>query len=195
MKTTILGGVLFLVPIAVIAVILGKVFQISMMIVEPLDRIIPIDSFAGVAFENVLAIVLILLVCFLGGLLARSGWLAERIGKVDGLLIDLMPGYAVAKGVIGSVAKEDDITTLLKAVVVRFDDYDQIAFEIERDATKAVIFLPGSPSTWTGATIVVDLDRVTEMNMPTHKAMKLMRLLGRGSLSAIDQTSGAAANK
>jgi uncharacterized membrane protein len=162
MKTTILGGVLFLVPIAVIAVILGKVFQISMMIVEPLDRIIPIDSFAGVAFVNVLAIVLILLVCFLGGLLARYGWLAERIGKVDGLLIDLMPGYAVAKGVIGSVAKEDDITALLKAVVVRFDDYDQIAFEIERDATKAVIFLPGSPSTWTGATIVVDLDRVTD---------------------------------
>jgi uncharacterized membrane protein len=195
MKTTILGGVLFLVPIAVIAVILGKVFQISMMIVEPLDRIIPIDSFAGVAFVNVLAIVLILLVCFLGGLLARYGWLAERIGKVDGLLIDLMPGYAVAKGVIGSVAKEDDITALLKAVVVRFDDYDQIAFEIERDATKAVIFLPGSPSTWTGATIVVDLDRVTEMNMPTHKTMKLMRLLGRGSLSAIDQTSGAPAKK
>ena len=195
MKTTILGGVLFLVPIAVIAVILGKVFQISMMIVEPLDRIIPIDSFAGIAFVNVLAIVLILLVCFLGGLLARYGWLAERIGKVDGLLIDLMPGYAVAKGVIGSVAKEDDITALLKAVVVRFDDYDQIAFEIERDATKAVIFLPGSPSTWTGATVVVDLDRVTEMNMPTHKTMKLMRLLGRGSLSAIDQTSGAPANK
>jgi uncharacterized membrane protein len=136
-----------------------------------------------------------LLVCFLGGLLARYGWLAERIGKVDGLLIDLMPGYAVAKGVIGSVAKEDDITALLKAVVVRFDDYDQIAFEIERDATKAVIFLPGSPSTWTGATIVVDLDRVTEMNMPTHKTMKLMRLLGRGSLSAIDQTSGAPAKK
>ena len=155
MKTTILGGILFLVPIAVIAVIVGEVFQLSMVVVRPLDQFFPINSYLGVAVVNMLAVVLILLVCFVGGLLAKHGWLAERINKVDGLLIDLMPGYAIAKGVIGSVANETDITTLLTAVVVKFDDYDQIAFEIERNDKQAVIFLPGSPTTWSGTTIMV----------------------------------------
>ena len=79
-------------------------------------------------------------------------------------------------------------------MVVKFDDYDQIAFEIERNDKQAVIFLPGSPTTWSGTTIMVDLDRVTMMNVPTHKAMKLMRLLGRGSLNLTDQTSQSSAN-
>ncbi|WP_146346406.1 hypothetical protein [Falsiphaeobacter marinintestinus] len=183
MKTTILGGFLFLVPLAFIAIVLGKTYQISMMVAGPLDKIIPVSSIAGIAFVNILAIVLLLLVCFLAGLVARGGWFTGRIEKLDGFLIDVMPGYAVAKGMIGGVTKEDDIAAVMVPVMVRFDDYDQIAFEIERDDTQSVIFLPGAPSAWSGSTVVVDIARVRLLNIPVHQAVKLMRVLGRGSLA------------
>ncbi len=183
MKTTILGGFLFLVPLAFIAIVLGKTYQISMMVAGPLDKIIPVSSIAGIAFVNILAIVLLLLVCFLAGLVARGGWFTGRIEKLDGFLIDVMPGYAVAKGMIGGVTKEDDIAAVMLPVMVRFDDYDQIAFEIERDDTQSVIFLPGAPSAWSGSTVVVDIARVRLLNIPVHQAVKLMRVLGRGSLA------------
>lgn len=184
MKTTILGGFLFLVPLAFVAIVLGKTYQISMMVAGPLDEIIPVHSVGGIAFVNILAILLLLLVCYLAGIIARGGWVSNRIEKLDGFLIDVMPGYAVAKGMIGSVANEDEIASVLSPVMVAFDDYDQIAFEIERDETQAVIFLPGAPSAWSGSTVVVDIARVRPLNMPVHQTVKLMRVLGRGSLAA-----------
>ncbi|MEX0287427.1 MAG: hypothetical protein AB3N23_22705 [Paracoccaceae bacterium] len=183
MKTTILGGLLFLVPLAIIAIVLGKAFQISMLIAKPIDQVVPIHTVAGIAFINVIAVLLILALCFLAGLAAQRGWMSSRVQALDGLLIDAIPGYAVAKGMIGSVAKEEDVASVLKPVFVRFDDYEQIAFEIERDDSSAVIFLPGAPSTWSGSTVIVDVSRVTMLNVPTHQAVKLMRLLGRGSLA------------
>lgn len=182
MKTTILGGLIFIAPLAMMAILFTKVYQFSMVVVDPIDKLIPIQTIAGVALVNLLAILLILVVCFLCGLLAKTAFLAAKVNVVDGFLIDLIPGYAVAKGVIGSVAQEDDVAALLSPVIVRFDDYDQIAFEIERDESRAVIFLPGAPSTWAGSTVIVDIARVRKIDVPTHHTVKLMRVLGRGSL-------------
>ena len=182
MKTTILGGVLFLVPLAVLSIILGKAFQFSMLVAEPLDTIIPVNSVAGIAFVNFLAIAVIVLICYLSGLAARGGVFSSQVGKLDGFLIDVMPGYAVAKGMLGSVADEDDIASILTPVLVRFDDYRQIAFELERDEHSATLFLPGSPSAWSGTAVMVDLERVQPLNLPAHKTVKLLRVLGRGSL-------------
>lgn len=183
MRTTILGGVLFLIPLVFVSIILGKAFQISMLVAGPLDKIIPVNTVAGVAFVNIIAIVVILAVCFAAGLAARKSFFSHRMSKLDGILIDIMPGYAVAKGMIGSMSRDETLAATLTPVLVRFDDYSQIAFELERDAQKATLFLPGSPSAWSGSAILVDLDRIEPLDMPTHKAVKLLRVLGRGSIN------------
>lgn len=185
MKTTILGGIIFLVPIAMLAILLTKAYHIGIAVAGPIDKLIPFDAVAGIALVNILAILLILLLCFLCGVLARVAFVASKINSIDGLLIDMMPGYAVAKGVIGSVANQEEISALLTPVLVRFDDYSQIAFEIERNETEAVIFLPGAPSTWSGSTVMVDVARVSKIDAPTHKTVKTMRVLGRGSLQLV----------
>lgn len=184
MKTTVLGGLLFLVPLAVLAIVIGKAYQVSMLVAGPIDKIVPIETVVGVAFVNLVAVALIVLVCYLAGLAAKRGFIGSRMEQLDGFLIDVIPGYAVAKGMIGSVTREDDIAALLTPVLVSFDDYDQIAFEIEHDDTRSVLFLPGSPSAWSGSTVVTDRKRVRVLNIPTHQAVKLMRVLGRGSLEA-----------
>jgi uncharacterized membrane protein len=189
LKTTLLGGILFLVPVAFVAIVLGKIFEISMVIATPLDGLVPLTSVAGVATANIIAIFLILAVCFLAGLLARRSFFSDRMGRLDDFLIDLIPGYAVTKGILGGVANKDDAMAVLRPVLVQFDDYDQIAFEVERDSDNAVIFLPGSPSAWSGVSVVVAISRVTTLNVPPHQAVSLLRVMGRGSLKLkTDQT-------
>ena len=90
MKTTILGGIFFLVPVAVLGIVIGKAYQFSLKIAAPLDAIIPITRFAGIAFVNILAVILILLVCFIAGLLVKRGLLGSRAEKLDGFLIGLL---------------------------------------------------------------------------------------------------------
>ena len=114
MKTTLLGGILFLVPVAFVAVILGKIYDISMLAARPLDGLVPLNSVAGVATANIIAILLILVVCFLAGLLARRSFFSDRMGRLDNFLIDLIPGYAVAKGIVSGVANKDDAMTILR---------------------------------------------------------------------------------
>lgn len=182
MKTTILGGVLFLAPLAIIAFILGKVFQFSTIVVTPLDNLIPVQSVAGVASLNILAVLFILAVCYVSGWLAQRALLGNRMQRVDGFLSDIIPGYAVFKALIGSAASNEELAERLKPVLARFDDYEQIAFEIEHGESQSVLFLPGSPSAWSGSTVIADNSRITPLNIPAHQATKLLRTFGRGSL-------------
>jgi len=179
-KTTILGGALFLVPLAFIAIVLGKAFEVSMLLATPLDGMIPLDSVAGIAMANIIAIILILAICFAAGLAARSSMFSKRVGRVDDILIDIMPGYAVAKGIVSGVVRKEDATSVLDPVLVQFDDYEQVAFEVERMGDRSVIFLPGSPSAWSGASVIVDAARVTPLDLPPHQAVSLLRVMGRG---------------
>lgn len=183
MKTTILGGLLFLAPLVVIAIILGKAYEISLAIASPVDRFFPVERLAGVALVNIIAVVLILLFCFLAGLVARSQLVRKRVEKIDGLLIDVIPTYAVLKGMLRSMAQPEEAAGQLTPVLARFDDYEQIAFEIERDDTRAVLFLPGAPSAWSGTTVIVELSRVKRLDLPTHKAVQTLRKMGRGSIA------------
>lgn len=184
MKTTIMGGILFLVPVVFIALILGKAFELSMLVAGPLDNLIPEETIAGIALANIIAIVLILVVCFVAGLAAHYGPIAERVKRVEDMLIDILPGYVVAKGVVGGVTKNDKAESVLRPVLVRFDDYEQLAFEVERFDDKVVVFLPGAPSAWSGVSLVVDAERVSHVNLPPHKVVSLLRVLGRGTSEA-----------
>ncbi len=183
MKTTILGGVLFLVPVVVLLLILGKAYELSMMVAGPVDQLIPVERLGGVALVNLLAILLLLVICYAAGLIATKSFIAPRIEALEGILIDIMPGYVAIKSTIGSVAQRDEEDAILQPVLVRFDDYEQIAFEVEGDETRAVVFLPGAPSAWAGTSVIVERARITPVTLPTYQSVKLMRTLGRGSLS------------
>lgn len=184
MKTTILGGVLFLAPLVVLIVLAGKVFQYGLIVAEPLDALIPIDHMAGIAFVNVLAIVLIVLICWMAGHIARRNFGGKRLKSVDAFLIDMIPSYATFKSTVGSASATDNAETLLQPVLVQFDDYQQLAFEVERSETSAVLFLPGAPSAWGGSTVIVEVDRVKMLDLPTFQAVRLQRTFGRGTLAA-----------
>lgn len=138
---------------------------------------------------NILAVGLILGVCWLVGLAAKRAFLSSRMQRIDGFLIDMIPGYAVFKTLVSSASADQTLDRLLRPVMVRFDDYDQIAFMTESGETQSVLFLPGSPSAWSGGTVIVDNARITELDLPAHQATRLFRTFGRGSLAALEKSA------
>ena len=69
----------------------------------------------------------------IGGVLARSAWAKKTREKLDAVLYQLVPGYAVVRGVISGI-DDSDYEQSLRPVLVRLDDQLQIAFEVERIA-------------------------------------------------------------
>lgn len=183
---TILGGIVFLIPLVVVVAILGKAFQFMLKIAEPVSKIIPIDNFAGFALVNVVAVLLILVICFFSGLVAESKLGKVLFTSIDNLLLLFIPGYSVMRDRMNTVLGNEEIAKELKPVIVKFDDQSQIAFEVERAEGQLVaVFIPGSPDPWSGGIAYVTADRVESLDIDRKAAIKICQKLGRGSIDAV----------
>lgn len=181
LKTTIIGGIVFLVPIIIVATIIGKAFEIMMTVAHPLSALVPIDTVGKVAIVNLIAIALIFLLCFLAGLAARTEAAARLVRTLESKFLTHIPVYAFVKGMTASVAGTepgDEMT----AVYVRLDDYSQIAFEVERlESGDVAVYLPGAPNPWSGSVCIMTEDRVRPIDASMMAAVRTISHLGKGS--------------
>jgi uncharacterized membrane protein len=181
LKTTIIGGIVFLVPLIIIVAIIGKALAIMKQVAGPLSSLAPIDSLGGIAMVNLIALALIVLVCFLAGLGARTVPAGRLVDFLESRILSHIPAYAFVKGMTESVAGAEDGEGM-KAVLARLDDYSQVAFEIERVAGgDVVVYLPGAPNPWSGSVYVMTEDRIQPIDATMMSAVQNIRGLGRGS--------------
>jgi uncharacterized membrane protein len=184
-KTTIIGGVVFLLPIAIFVAVIGKGLEVTGAIARPLAAALPVDMIGGIAIARALAIALLLLICFLAGLLARAA-IARRL--VDGLeanVLSRLPAYALMKAKTQSMLSPEDVEGM-SPVVVRFDDSWQVALEIERiEGGKVAVFLPGAPDAWSGSICVMDEERVTPLDLTVPFVARMAKRLGKGAGEAL----------
>ena len=180
-KTTTIGGIVFMVPIVIIIVILGKAFELMLKVARPIDKLIPIESIGGIAVANLLALLAVLVICFVAGVAARSPLAKKFYRAIDNGLLAI-PGYAFVKAHTDSMKLGQAEAKSMQPVMVRFDDNSQIGFEIERlDNGQVVIYLPGAPDPWSGRVVYFHTDRVKKLELSVSEAINNVSRLGRGS--------------
>ena len=129
-KTTIKGGIWFLIPLVVLMVVLDKAHQISSKIVTPIAHLIPVDSILGLSVPRVLAVVAIVLFCFLAGLLAKTRTARKSIDWLEATLLSNLPGYEFMRSIGANlVGLEDDGNH--QVVLARIEEAWQIGFLME----------------------------------------------------------------
>lgn len=184
-KTTVLGGLLFLFPIVFIIAIIGKALEITNKLSAPLAGLLPTDSIGGLAVVTLLALVILVLICFLAGLAARTELAGRLAQSLETNVLGKIPAYTLLKSKAESVLRPEDIGGMCP-VLARFDDSWQLAFEIERIAGgKVVVFLPGAPDPWSGSVCVITEDRITQLNLTVNSAADIMKRLGKGSTGVL----------
>ncbi len=184
-KTTILGGIIFLVPIVFFIAIIGKALQVTIKIATPLAKIFGISSAGGVVTIQLLAIIILLLICFVAGLAARTNRAKKFVAYLENNILAKVPAYALLKAKSQNILSPKEAEGLIP-VMARFDDSWQLAFEIERlEKNKVVIFLPGSPDPWSGAVAIIDADRVTTLNLSSLATGNILKRLGKGAAAVI----------
>ena len=187
-KTTIVGGVLFLVPLVVLVMVVSKAFDLMLMVANPVAEILPIDTIAGVALVNILAGLIVVLLCFLAGLLARTGPAERLIERIDKLLIQAIPGYSMVRGVAANLSPEQ--YTSLHSVIVRLEDRQRLGLEIERDAAgRVAVYLPGAPNFWSGTIEFFDASRVEGTDLNLTELLDISEGFGAGSLTMVGRVS------
>jgi uncharacterized membrane protein len=184
-RTTVVGGIIFLIPIAIFVAVIGQGLKITGALAKPVADVLPVNVIGGIATAHVLAVALLLLICFMAGLLARLALARNAVDALEANVLVRLPAYALLKTKTQSMLSPEDIEGM-SVVVVPFDDLWQIGFEIERiEGGKVALFLPGSPDPWSGSVCVAEEDRVTPLDLPVAAVANMVRRLGRGANEAL----------
>jgi len=186
LKSTLVGGVMFLVPVVLIVIVLKHALQLAGQIAQPLAEALPIRQVGGVAVATIIAVAMLLLVAFLAGLLSRTGpgrrvthWFEESI--LGGL-----PQYRMVKSLAEGFTQIEDGTGM-QPVLMRGDEGWMLGYQMEElpDGWR-VIFLPASPTPMSGNVIYTEGSRVKRLDMTMREAMVLVKRLGIGSTAALN---------
>jgi uncharacterized membrane protein len=184
-KTTVIGGIFFLIPLMVVIAVLAQAFELMKRVAHPLARYLPVDYLTGIAIANVLAIVLIVLLCFLAGLLAKAPFIRRLGSRFEQRVLQTIPLYAVVKSTVASILplqKEQG----LQPVLVEFDDCAQLGLEVERQTPgKVAVYLPGAPNPWSGSVLLTTAERVTPLPSTMLAMLRTMQQLGKGANALI----------
>ncbi len=183
--TTVIGGVVFLVPLAFVVYILLQVVEFMKVIAEPLSEWIPVDSVGGIALANLLAISIVIALCFVSGLVARHTIADGLVKKLDSLLINV-PGYSIVRGIKSGFDESE--TEKMRPVALRLGTAERIGFEMQKlDDGRSMVYIPSNPSAWSGITQILPADQVTYIDIPVTKVIELTEKFGHG----VDQVLAA----
>lgn len=181
LKTTVIGGIVFMVPIIIFIAIIGKAIELTNKLAAPVSAIIPVDSIGNIAVANLLALVIVLLICFLAGLAAKSTLARKSIGALESRALSKIPVYGLLKSKIDAIVQPEKAEGM-KPVLARFDDSWQIAFEVERIQGGVVaIYLPGAPDPWSGSVCFVTEDRIQPIELTLPPVLRILKGIGKGS--------------
>ena len=185
-KTTVIGGLLFLVPVVVLIVVLIQAFGLMLQVAEPIGELIPIESIGGVALANIIVVLLILIICFIAGLFATKRVFTNFQEYIESKILLKIPGYGLVKGITNSMKMSEEASKNFLPVLVRLADFEQLGFERERAGDKkAVVSLPGSPNPWSGTVVMTDVAQINRLDISVPDALAYMERLGIGSADLV----------
>ena len=180
-KATVIGGLMFLVPVVLVLVVLGKALQFAGKVAQPIARTLPVSHMGGVAMATLIAVAILLLIALLAGLAARTGpgrrvthWFEESI-------LGGMPQYRMVKSLAEGLTQLENGTGM-RPVLMRGDEGWMLGYQMEELPNGwRVIFLPASPTPMSGNVIYVEAARVQTLDLSMSEAMQLVKRLGIGS--------------
>jgi len=180
-KTTVIGGIIFLIPIIILVMIMEKAFQIMSALSRPLSNLIQIESFAGVAVVDIITVAIIIILCFIAGFISKTAFASKFIQRIESKILKKIPFYSFVKsiteGISGVSSKES-----LKPVLLEFDDNSQLGLEVERiEGGNTIVYVPSSPNPWSGSVLVMKSERVKPLNISFAQEIKLMHDFGQGA--------------
>jgi uncharacterized membrane protein len=189
-KTTAIGGIFFLLPLVVVGALTGQVLQVTWAVAKSAHEYLPIKSAFGYGLLVALTILTLLLLCFVGGIIAKRSLGRRFTESVEKYLLMLFPRYAIFKEQLTGNIGGEVLQNQLKPIMVSMADGQRLGMEVERglidDASRVTVYLPGSPDPWSGTVVIVESFRVKPLDVPFGEALATVEQLGRGSLRLLE---------
>ncbi len=184
-RTTVIGGVVFLVPLVIVLLALGKALAFASHLATPIANLFPEFSLLGLGAKTLIGIVLLILIAFGAGLLARTE--LGKMGRdwIEDTLLNAIPQYQMVKSMVEGYAAIENAEGL-KPLLISIEGGWQIGYLLEEIQEGWVsVFVPQAPTPTSGNVMLLPSARVRELDMPIGEAMLLVKRLGFGASAAL----------
>lgn len=178
--TTITGGILFSLPLILLVTVFMKIHNGFVKILTPLAKKMP-DIFLGFDGSQILAVLSLLVSCFLGGLIFRISFVKRLVSMLEDNVLSHVPGYTMMKSMTaGAIGKENEDS--LKPVLVNDGDTWNIGFLAEEAEGFCAVFFPEAPLCNSGELKIVPAATVRKIDLPINKVALSIKNFGKGSI-------------
>ncbi len=177
-KTRILAGVVFLIPLFAIILILQKLWKTLTGAGNYLVQLFGLSSLLGSNSVTIATAVLLVLLFYFFGWLVKFSFLNRVRDWTETSLLQYIPGYLTYKAQLQekiSPTQDNRIPVYINSALGK-----RPGLLVEEQSEDAVIFFPNSPDSNNGEVIIVPKHQVTKLNMNTSTFLKSMQRFGKG---------------
>jgi uncharacterized membrane protein len=185
LKTTIVGGLLFLLPLVLVVLLLSHALRFAGKAVGPISEFLTLDKVFGPAAEESLAALILVFISLAAGLIARTRFGRDIMRWTENSFLGGLPQYRLGKSVAEGFAQIENAENL-KPVLVNIEEGWQIGYLLESLQTGwVVVFVPQAPTPMSGNVMYLPEERVRPLAISMVETMSLVKHMGIGSSKAL----------
>ena len=176
-KTTLVGGLLVVLPIYLSILLLAKTLGGLLALLSPITPAISPDA----RFRQVAAITIVLVVCLVVGLLVRTTLGLRAKEAFERSVLEKIPGFTMVRGLAKRLSGDQSEGTFRPALV-ELEDALSPAFIIEElEDGRYTVLVPSVPTPAAGALFILPRERVHPVDVPFTQAVKVISKWGVGA--------------
>ena len=177
-KTTLIGGILVILPLWISVLLLAKAIAGIFALLSPVTAQLP-ESIQHL--RNVVALLIVIGACFIAGLVVRTGPGLRAKSVLDRYLLEKIPGYTLLRGLAGRITGHEEGATFA-VCLVEIEDALVPAFVVEEHPDgRYTVFVPSVPTPAAGTVYIMDRARVHLVDVPFTTAVSVISKWGAGA--------------
>jgi uncharacterized membrane protein len=176
-KTTLIGGILVILPLWISVLLLVKAIAGAFALLSPVTAQLP----RSMHLRNVVALLIVVAVCFFAGLVVRTGPGLRAKSVLDRYFLERIPGYTLLRGLAGRLTGNEEGETFAPCLV-EIEDALAPAFIVEEHPEgRYTVFVPSVPTPAAGTVYILEAARVHRVDVAFTQAVGVISKWGAGS--------------
>jgi len=176
-KTTLIGGLLVVLPIYLSILLLAKTLAGILGLLAPVTAAIPTSG----QFRQGIAIVIVLVVCFVAGIVVHTGPGLRAKNMLERSVLEKIPGYSLVRGLAERLSG-DEREGAFRPALVEIEEALAPGFIIEElDDGRYTVLVPSVPTPAAGSLFILPRERVHPVDVPFTQAVKVISQWGTGA--------------
>ena len=182
-KTTILGGVIVLLPVLLTGFLLNWLFNFITGLINPLTKMVVEKAQMQKYVADVVVIIIIITICFVVGLLVRTklGRFFHRL--MEKRILKVMPGYTLFRNTIKQFLGQDKAPVSRVALVQAFGNSTLMTGFVtdQHPDGRYTVFVPSALNPTTGLILHMEKQYVHLVDASVEDTMRSIISCGAGS--------------